>query len=220
MNPTDPSARTAYEPPPWTRVPGFDLSLQRLPIGERLSYATQPPRSFAPGDVDRGFWCDDRYEATVVKAERTMERRRMLRSSQPMTFCWNVGVDLGMPEAHWFVRVPAGTLHDGSTVSVARWHTGSGISHDLAAAGLLHDFATRRYVATRGKLEVKLSLHPEAETVKRKVNLADLARLWGAAVQSVSPSPPGRIRVLQFCLRCVHPVFMVFTSDEQWREMT
>lgn len=220
MNPTDPSTQHAsYEAPAWTRVPGFDRSLQRLPLGQRLRYALQP-RALGPNDVDRGFWCDERYESTVIKAERRREQRKMLRSDRPLTFCWNVDVDMGAPEPHWFLQIPAGTLHDGSTVSIARWHTGSGISRDLAPAGLLHDYATRRFLATDGKIEVKLSLHPEAPIVRRVVTLADLARLWGAAVQSVSPSPPARIRFLQFCLRCVHPIFIMLSSDEPWREST
>lgn len=222
MNPTDPSATNrpgGYEPPAWTRVPGFDLSLQTLPLGKRLSYALQP-RPLDDDDVDRGFWCDERYEATVVEAVRGKEKRKMLRSDRPLTFCWHVEVDLGSILTHWFIRIPAGTLHDGSTVSVARWHTGSGISRDLAPAGLLHDYATRRFLAGQGKMDVRYSMHPEAATIRRETTLAELARLWGAAVQSVSWSPPARIRFLQFCLRCVHPVFIMLSSNEPWEEST
>jgi hypothetical protein len=109
--------------------------------------------------------------------------------------------------------VPAGIWHDGSTVSVARFYTGSGISASMAPSGLLHDYLTRQWQWDRS-IPTFPSAHAPQEARRKRVSLRDLARIWGASLASLSPRPRYQIRLLTAALALVHPLHLRLTRTQ------
>lgn len=215
--------RGTYEPPSWTKIPGFDISLQKLEVGTTLRYGLEPnkeiKRGFYMSDDYRSFYLSDDYEAEVVLAQRKHKKKQMLESKNDLWFCFNA-IHLGKTKehtGHWIIHVPKGTIHDGSSVSLARLWTGSGISRTLAPAGLLHDFITRVHTSMDGYIYVQPSLW--AEPRKVRATIGDLAIIWGAAVESLTERPRWHVKLMENFLKIVHPIHLLATPEQHWRRI-
>ena len=199
-----------YEPPAWTKIPGFDISLQELNLGTTLRYDIHPKEH-----TKRGFYLTEAYESTIRLAQRKEKRKKMLVNKEPLWFCFNaIHLKKGFT-GHWIIRVPEGTVHDGSSVSLARLWTGSGISRTLAPAGLLHDFITRVHMNTDGYIYARPSLH--AEPRKVRATIRDLAIIWGAAVESITERPKWHVKLMENFLKLAHPIHLLATPEQLWR---
>ena len=199
------------EAPAWTQVPGFDLSLQRLEPGRTITY------SLAPQRIERGFWISPEAVHTVVRAREGERTRQFLRTDNETWFCYH-SQEKDLP--HWFVRVPGGLLHDGSSVSIARWWTGSGLSRPLLPAGALHDYLTRQWTKDWKQIEIHPSypIDEEAKPIRRRTTLRELALIWGAAVDSLTARPRWHVRLFERALALVHPLHVLMTPGFRWEE--
>lgn len=204
--------------PPWKKVigniPGFDLSLNDLPLGTTLTYKLDP-RDTDPSAIQRGVWDNSSaYIAKVVPAERGEDRRKLLTNLNPHTFIFHADHVLGWGGPHWIIEIPANVLHDGSTVCIGRLHTGSGISRDLAPSGLLHDYLSRLWAGSGGYIPVKKEFRLEEEWVK--VSIKDMAKIWGASVQYLTPRSDFTVRIYEWVLANAHPLFIKYGDSRPW----
>ena len=202
------------EIPRWTKIPGFDLSLNSLPLNTSLTYDLEPRSDKDLTSLHRGVWDNDNYKATVRMYKRGKEIRKLLSSDKPHTFIFHAKKVLGRDSSRWIITVPKDVYHDGSTVSIARFWTGSGISRDLAPSGLLHDKLTRWWLNNEGKIPVRFSINGEIQWVE--VTIDDMALIWGASVQYLTPRPDWMVRVMEWGLKTGQPILNQFADHRPW----
>ena len=198
-----PTAPTPNPDPWWASLPGFDRSLRRLNEGQILDYDLQPRRADSPGR-----WLSPRYRASVGRRGDST----LLRNEEPLLFRLDRGHAPATTHRDWHILMPEVIWHDGSTVSVARFYTGSGISASMAPSGLLHDYLTRQWQKDRCMPVFSTASAPH-ESRRKPVSLRDLARIWGASLASLSPRPRYQIRLLTAALALVHPFHLRLTGS-------
>ena len=218
--PRSPIGRPNKNPyiPKWTCIPGFDLSLSSLPIRTKLDYNLEPRPIKDETAIQRGIWDNDNYRATVRLFRRREEVKKLLYSDKPHTFIFHAKNVLGREQSRWIITVPKNTYHDGSTVSVGRFWTGSGISRDLSPSGLLHDWISRMWLDNDGKIPVRYTVKGKIHWVRASIK--DMAKIWGASVQYLTPRPDWMVRVMEWFLAKGQPIIHQFADQRRWELIT
>lgn len=203
------------------KIPGFNATLQHLDIGEEIVYPLAP-RQLDDSSIDRGVWMSEtgmwRARVAMCQREGSWSERRKMLIPDPSVFAFHCRHVIGRgPERILFKM--KGFPTDGSTVMIARWGIGSGISADKAPSGDVHDEACRSWNENDGRVRVYESLSDE-DGYLFKMSSREMAKVWGASMQYLSVMSDGWIRFLENALACIHPIYTVFSDKRPFTEIT